>query len=946
MRIFLSYGRDEHVELARRLYADLKSRRHEVWFDENCLKPGFDWESHIERGLDWVSEDPKRSRVILLMTPHAVHRPSGYCLNEIARAIYRSVDIIPVMVVWCEAPLSICRIQWLDMRDCIPVEEKPERYEVNRDRLIEALEQGKLDYEGNQSKLLSQLKPLEFSAEIAKHVCKFVGRQWIFDRIDNWLNNPNASRVFWITGSPGVGKSAIAAYLCHKRREVAAFHLCSQGHDDKSDPQRCVLSIAYQLSTQLHDYHERLVYLADDLNKSAATLFNNLIVEPFSSNYAPPDRIILIVIDALDEATRYGQNKLAEFIAREFPLTPSWMRLFITSRPDPEVTLYLQGLSPYELSTDTPENLEDLRTYVCNRILQLFPNQNISNNITEKLLKKSDGLFLYIDQVFEDIKEGRLSLEHIDQFPQGLGGVYYQYFKRQFEDTLYKNLQRPLLEMVSAAKGPLPLNLAQKALGWDDYTCQEVINSVGSFYPLTEGFIQPFHRSITDWLTDPKKSGEYFVNFKEGQKRLADVCWQEFKTSVSNMSLYSISYLPLHLLDLNRWENLLELVTSPELGLIKRWVGGSDTNNGLYCLTELTEHLQIENKNSVTAAGLATQIARIYSLWAEYDKAQHWLNFARSQTSYWKGRRVHAVTLHEQASLNLYQWNFKKALRLYKRALHICLWGIPVYHDEAAANLIGLATASQTKYEFLNAIRFASKAIKKAGKAGDIHHLIAGERLLGSACRSLGKYDEADLHINAAIILCEKYGAKIESARLLLLKGWLLYEQSTLEGKLSCEGKEYFEQAVVEAQCIHDLYCLIESKMSLGWCALAAKDTAEAENIFKPLLDVLPEGRHPELRAGLFLGRAALSHQSGDYQNAAASYQDVINFCRENNIRTWQYKAMVGLGAVQWHSGECAIAQELWENALNLAAKTSKAKRALTEISINLCKTDPSVTPS
>ena len=46
-------------------------------------------------------------RFLLLLTPHSVRRPDGYCLNELARAFGRSLPIIPVLVSPVEPPLSI-----------------------------------------------------------------------------------------------------------------------------------------------------------------------------------------------------------------------------------------------------------------------------------------------------------------------------------------------------------------------------------------------------------------------------------------------------------------------------------------------------------------------------------------------------------------------------------------------------------------------------------------------------------------------------------------------------------------------------------------------------------------------------------------------------------------------------------------------------------------------
>ena len=183
-RIFISYGHDDHVELARRLKANLETRGHEAWFDEDRLKPGVDWERSLEEGLNWCTD------LVLLMTPHSVRRPDGYCLNELARALSNRLPVIPVMVVWVEPPLSICRIQWLDMRDCVPVTECPQRYELKRDLPIKALEEGTLDYEGTQSKLLQLLQPLDFFADIAQHIPNFVGREWLFERLDDWLRSP------------------------------------------------------------------------------------------------------------------------------------------------------------------------------------------------------------------------------------------------------------------------------------------------------------------------------------------------------------------------------------------------------------------------------------------------------------------------------------------------------------------------------------------------------------------------------------------------------------------------------------------------------------------------------------------------------------------------------------------------------------------------------------
>lgn len=396
-RIFISYGHDEFVDVARRLKHDLKARGHEVWFDEERLKPGGDWEHYIEEGLEWVAGGERPGRVVLLMTPHSVRRPDGYCLNEIARALSRNLPIVPVMVVWCEPPLSICCIQWLDMRECLPLEQRSERYEAKRGQLLGALEADHLEthvFEAPHVALCKALDPIPFEGDIAPHLRRFIGRRWVFEQVDDWIADPDASRVFWIMGDPGVGKTALAAWLCTHRREIVGMHFCRHGHRQKADPKNCVTSLAYQLATQLPDYGKHLLGLKlEELvrESDARTLFDRLLVQPLAGNFPRPAERIVVLIDALDEATRDGRNELASFLAAEFARTPDWLRLIITSRPEAEVRAPLQWYMPQVLNASSPDNLDDLRAYLRHELLPFSPAGAVSPDVVETIVERVAG---------------------------------------------------------------------------------------------------------------------------------------------------------------------------------------------------------------------------------------------------------------------------------------------------------------------------------------------------------------------------------------------------------------------------------------------------------------------------------------------------------------------------------------------------------------------------
>lgn len=617
-RIFLSYGHDEHVTLAQRLKQDLEARGHEVWFDAERLIPGADWERYIEEGLEWAASVPREGRVVLVMTPYSVRRPDGYCLNEIARALSRRLRVVPVMLVWCEPPLSICRVQWLDMRDCVPLEDRGGKYEAKLTVLVEALESDGEAFEGAFVRLFHLLEPLPFDAELLPQVAQFSGRKSLLNKVESWLADRAATRLFWITGIPGVGKTALASWLCHQRPEVAAFHICSRGHSQKTDPRRCVLSLAFQLASQLPDYQARLNSLnLEQLTSEtdARTIFDLLISQPLSGSFPQPASDLVIVVDGLDEAAREGQNPLAALLASEFLKTPSWLRLIVTSRPNPDVIFALQEFTPFPLDADSEENRRDLRDYLVNELTRLFGETAVSPENVRHIIDRSEGLFLYVHWVLHDLSLGRLSLDLPAEFPQGLGGVYAQYFDRQFPDLdVYREKIRPVLETMAAAQEPLRLDQLVAVHGWNDYQAEEVRSALGSLFPSADDVPKPFHGSVMEWINSKSKAGRFYVSSKEGQKRLAEFIWAEYQRAGKLRNPYDVRYALIHLRLAGELEKAFTLLQDDAyLGAFIHVASPDALREELYqCwyAVETTAQTQSVHGHATAAAGMACGLYR------------------------------------------------------------------------------------------------------------------------------------------------------------------------------------------------------------------------------------------------------------------------------------------------------------------------------------------------
>mgnify|MGYP006277921885 CR=1 FL=1 len=512
-KLFLSYGRDDYVEEARTLRDALRARGHEVWFDEEQLASGLDWEQRIEKGL--ASCD----RVVLTMTPHSVRRPDGYCLNELAKALELRKLIIPVLMVDVPqgAPTSICRIQYLDWRDAVPARERAERFSRRLQRLCEAIEEDKLDFEGGQQRLMRHLQPLSYDGDIQHHVARFMGRRRLEARLRAWMDDPAAPQRLWLTAAPGMGKSAVAATLAHRWGETAAVHFCVAGHQDKADPARAILSLAYQLATHLDLYRARLASLdlEREAEKDERTLFDTLLVGPLARDFPAPERPWLVILDGLDEATRSdGSNALAEVVAADWSRLPAWLRLLVSSRPEAEVQQWLAGTASVELRGDDEEQREDVAAYLRGQLAAM--GKAVSEAALSRILQRSEGAFHYAVLLVEEVRQGRCDPEDPVDLPAGLNQIYLQSFRRRFAHlATYRQETRPLLELMLAAPEPVPLALLADATGSEVRDVRECLAQLGALVLIEPGVgesdpqwdtVRPSHASLRSWLTglDPQ----------------------------------------------------------------------------------------------------------------------------------------------------------------------------------------------------------------------------------------------------------------------------------------------------------------------------------------------------------------------------------------------------------------------------------------------------------
>lgn len=340
--------------------------------------------------------------------------------------------------------------------------------------------------------------PLQFQSLIAEKTEGFVGREFVFRAIQEFLQQqPNG--YFIIEADPGVGKSAILAEYVRQTGCVAYFNVRSQGINRADDFLKSVcrqLIERYQLRYDLPLHPE---------NTRDGNFLARLLTE-----LAPKHSPVVIAVDALDEVEMKSQTDGANVLYLPQSL-PNGVYFILTKRQT-YVPLTVNKPYLFNLMEYGAESLQDVERYI-NQQVQKKPSlhqwvenqgQDTATFITT-LAQKSDRNFMYLRYVLEDIESGAYQDLNLANLPQGLQQYYYQHWQRM--GMTAKPLPRTKIKIVyvlAEARKPVSSLLISQFAGEDALTVQEVLDEWDQF--LREEQIEGqtrysiYHASFQDFL--------------------------------------------------------------------------------------------------------------------------------------------------------------------------------------------------------------------------------------------------------------------------------------------------------------------------------------------------------------------------------------------------------------------------------------------------------------
>jgi AAA ATPase domain len=371
--------------------------------------------------------------------------------------------------------------------------------------------------------LATHLRVLDFERLVDERTRNFVGREFIFRAIDALLDEPKfPSGYILIRGEPGIGKTALLGQLIKTRGYIHHFNIAPQNiRSTRSFLQNiCAqLVIRYQLNhlSLPPDSAQDSAFLSQLLNEATAEA---------------QDQPLVILVDALDEAEDLDLAATANrlFLPR---VLPERVFFVLTSREQIDYRLDVDRRKDLYLRDDDPQNLDDVRAYVRNflgahaEMQERVVAWNVTNDdFVQLLTEKSEGNFMYLVHVLEDIRAGTLSaatLDRIQDLPTGLKEYYQRHWRmmRARDAQRFETIYEPVLRLLATVREPVSAAALERWTTLDAARIREVIREWRQF--LNEWRSQQgdeqyrvYHTSFQEFLA------EEGIGLKPSHQRIAE----------------------------------------------------------------------------------------------------------------------------------------------------------------------------------------------------------------------------------------------------------------------------------------------------------------------------------------------------------------------------------------------------------------------------------------
>jgi hypothetical protein len=522
VKIFISYGHDFSQE-AFMLAESLRSVGHDVWIDTERIVAGNDWRDRITEGI--LQSD----YVLALLSVYGL-REGGVCRDELAIALScNRRNIRPVKMESGIEPLvppAISGIQFFDMSEWRNIAEDKfdEWYKAKLTALIKTCFARSVGYERKLQSIKNRLHYFpKFSREMFELGKDFKRREWLDERINEWLNGNNGN-VCLLVGFPGFGKSCYCANYYHYSDEVAGIVFCVKNKTSQYGIAEVIREVSFQFAVRIPSFATRLDHVLSDFTFSIDTLsneelFDRLIVEPLNLIDGKSERIV-IILDGIGVFSDKGENELALLFYEKSNLFPPYVKFLLTTRRDSSVLSGKLDINRINIDPNDIQVYDDIKDYVSQAAVGKGLDSEDAYDIGDKVAKLAQGSFLYASVIGDGLKSGSIKPEDIGVLPRKIADMYFSWFRQIVSPEEYSEKYVTAISLLAAFENP-PLDFIQNVLGWKKSELQAFLHKFSSvFIRNVDKFgnvcISFYSDSFMEWIKDEELASTYTAYEEDG----------------------------------------------------------------------------------------------------------------------------------------------------------------------------------------------------------------------------------------------------------------------------------------------------------------------------------------------------------------------------------------------------------------------------------------------
>ena len=392
--------------------------------------------------------------------------------------------------------------------------------------------------------LEKRLKPTR--TDYNRTLCCMEGtRKSILNEITTWVTNGSgSSNIYWIYGSPGIGKTSLAHSICEaldERNQLTGSFFCQRDDANSSEPRNILPTLIYKLAENSPAFRrivsERLRSKPSMTTGSMKeTHFLDLIL---SIPGQPNENSRAFVIDALDEC---GNNQSRQDVLRTLTCAAAqapWLKIIITSRPEADIERFFSGLSAsshssYDLGTDQKAS-DDLRTFARSQFdalasLWWLPTPWPEESDFNRIITRAHGLFIFIKTLILALEKCENAVESLQEVLQGSAGTGLESLYGLYSSILkpHSNISgfwRMIVVITTAQYRPLCNEPIARLTGVKPNLVGKWVDALSSLLYRDQGdhgAIRVRHLSISDFFLSDQCG--YQVNLQEAHAQQGISC--------------------------------------------------------------------------------------------------------------------------------------------------------------------------------------------------------------------------------------------------------------------------------------------------------------------------------------------------------------------------------------------------------------------------------------